>query len=941
MPYISYWLSVNPLNLSLEEKEEIKMKRYLRMLFLLSLGTIFLLSGFPSVYAQEEETEGREVFTLQEIVVTATKREESILEVPISLTAFDGAKIEALGITNSDDLEQLTPGLQFGDSNEQVGQGTVIRGIGSQAHAQTHNDLAVATYVDGVFTDSAYGASPNLFDVDRVEVARGPQGTLHGRNSIGGSISYFNKRPTAEWDADILAEFTDQYTQRYNVAFGGPILDWLRFRITGGYYEGVGAQENIGPGGDYDAPDQLTFAPQLRFKTDRFDINLRYSWTEDKGSPKTQVVLREFDRESRWLIINGKPTGWNNGAYLYPEDEIMPSVADCNWGVQGSPIPAGVDPPNQCDNLKNIVNLNVPGIHDSYREEITLNADYNITEALTLRYTLGSSDVRTHTSRDHDGMNREYGGYNGDPLLVDAGLPLFNRRWNFVSTLGQYSHELQVISDFDGPINFIAGAYYYANKSRHELALDNYATDYRFRDAQVEFGLANADVTQFFLDTGLAGVVPPATGFAACNDLALATYDVLVLFGYGDQYTPFDCTTGTDHTFMRNDITEAMAETKAAFAHLDYRINDKFLVSGGLRYTRDKKVQGDTSGFQILNANEIYKVIGPMFWGPLTANVPLIYRWHDFEARGSDTWDAYIWNISAEYTPGGNTMVYGRIASGYRAGAFNYTDPFFQPPKVEEETLINYEIGIKSLSMDQRLMFTGSAFYSTYEGFQMNASQVIPGGFGGPETIRKYTTNVDGTTLWGLELEGSYFLTEDLQMSGYYAYLDSEIGPHASVAGLDPNQQYGTWPAGCVLDVDPVCSEYSLPTDMTGNQLPMQPNHKWALTASYTMPMPNLSRSSLDLGMLQFLSTYSYTGERYPDIANVSSQKMRGYGRWDIRAHWTSASGNWSAGLFVQNILDDIGLIEYLPVNPNTNASPPLGTLTDQRRVGAFVRWKL
>ena len=903
--------------------------------------------------AEGTKVEVRQVFTLKEIIVTATKREESILEVPLSMTAFNDRKIEALGITNPNDIEQLTPGLQFGDSNEQVGQGTVIRGIGSNAHAQTHNDLAVATYVDGVYTDSAYGVSPNLYDVDRVEIARGPQGTLHGRNSIAGSISYFNKRPTAEWDADILAEFTDQFTQRYNVAFGGPILDRLAFRITGGYFEGEGAQENIGTAGDYDAPDQLSFAPQLRFKTNRFDINLRYSWTEDKGSPRTQVVLREFDRESRWLIINGKDTGWNNGALLYPEDEIVPSVIDCDWGVQGSPIPTGSLPPNRCGALKNVVNLNVPGIHDSYREEITFNADYSIGAALTLRYTLGSSNVRTHTSRDHDGMNRDYGGYNGDPLLVDEGLPLFNRRWNFVSTLGQYSHEFQVISDFDGPINFIAGAYYYANKSRHELALDNYATDYRFLNAQSQFAAANADLTAMFLNPApspvfgvnaaqMFGVVPPATGFDTCKDVGDATYAVLVAFDLGDQYTPLDCTEGSDNTFMRNDVTEAEAETKAVFAHLDYQVNDRLLVSGGLRYTKDNKVQGDTSGFQILNANEIYKVVGPWFNAPtLAAHIPMIYRWHDFEARGTDTWDAYIGNISAEYMPFGNTMVYGRIATGYRAGAFNYTDPFFQPPKVDEETLVNYEVGIKGLSMDQRLMFTGSAFYSTYDGFQINAGQVIPGGFGGPETIRKYTTNVDGTTLWGLELEGSYFPMESLQVSGYYAYLDSKAGPFASVASLDPNQQYGTWPIGCVPGVDPVCSEYSLPTEMTGNQLPMQPNHKWALTASYTMPMPNLSESKVPLGVLQFLSTYSYTGERHPEIANTPSHKMRGYGRWDIRAYWRSDSGKWSAGVFVQNILDDIGLIEYLPVNPNTNASPPLGTLTDHRRAGAYLRWGL
>lgn len=152
------------------------MKKRWQMMLVLLLGTVFLLGGFPSVYAAEEDEEQKAVFTLDTIVVTAEKREESILEVPISLTAFDDAKIEALGMTGADDLEQLTPGLQFGDFNEQVGQGTVIRGIGSRMNSKLHNDLAVATYVDGVYTHSTYGISPNFFDVGRIEIARGPRG---------------------------------------------------------------------------------------------------------------------------------------------------------------------------------------------------------------------------------------------------------------------------------------------------------------------------------------------------------------------------------------------------------------------------------------------------------------------------------------------------------------------------------------------------------------------------------------------------------------------------------------------------------------------------------------------------------------------------------------------------------------------------------------------
>ena len=137
---------------------------------------------------EEEESEG----WMEEIIVTAEKREENILKVPVTMSAFSTEMIEQLGMSVDEDLENLVPGLQFGYDSE--GNGTSMRGIGTQKPRQYNSDLAVTFYVDGIVTNDAYGLAPNLFDVDRVEVARGPQGTLNGRNSIAGSINYVHVR---------------------------------------------------------------------------------------------------------------------------------------------------------------------------------------------------------------------------------------------------------------------------------------------------------------------------------------------------------------------------------------------------------------------------------------------------------------------------------------------------------------------------------------------------------------------------------------------------------------------------------------------------------------------------------------------------------------------------------------------------------------------------
>ena len=136
----------------------------------------FVLAGLPGLAADQEPATSAGGSYIEEIIVTAEKREERLLDVPLTMSAFSEQMIEELGMTNANDIEQLVPGLQFGDNGEQVGQGTVIRGIGSRLAGETHSDLAVATYVDGVYTIGTYGVAPNLFDVERIEVARGPQG---------------------------------------------------------------------------------------------------------------------------------------------------------------------------------------------------------------------------------------------------------------------------------------------------------------------------------------------------------------------------------------------------------------------------------------------------------------------------------------------------------------------------------------------------------------------------------------------------------------------------------------------------------------------------------------------------------------------------------------------------------------------------------------------
>ena len=754
------------------------------------------LTGLPAYSADDEDDKG----FIEEVIVTAEKREENVLDVPVTMTAFSSQMIEELGMTNQDDLEQLVPGLQFQDEGQQTGQGTTIRGIGTRLAGEGHPDLAVATYVDGIYTLGTYGVAPNMFDLERVEVARGPQGTLNGRNSIAGSISYYSTKPTEEWDLLVHTEFTDQFTQRYGVAFGGPISENVLFRINGSYYEGDGAQENIGFGDDYDAPDQLFFAPQLRFKTDRMDLNFRYSKLDDDGTPRTQVLLTNFDPNNATDF-----RGQTNAFFMY--DEPVPSIdPGCPPSTPGF----------LCGDLENKVNLNRSAVGGSTAEQSSIAFSFDINDNYTLRYNFGDTDNFSAVQRDRDMTNRVASA--ADPFTAaDAPVPLIDAEINVWYDYTEQSHELQLVSNLDGDFNFIVGAFTYENSTGWFVPVLTYTNPWRF---------------------GLAEDHAVAAGFAGgCEEIRQT---ILIPFGFsttpeeaianGEPGNYWQCPAGDDHTQTLLFGTTASSETDAFFVNAEYQVNDQWLVSGGLRYTEDTKNQ-ETNGGTFIGG---FSFIG---------SVPIEIIFDDSDPN-TRSWDATIGHVSLEYTTPEDNLIYGRISTGYRAGGFNPKSDAI-PLFIKEETLVNYEAGMKGIFLDRRLQLTTGVFFNDFEDYQITGQIETTSAVGGrlgfsqfaDSPIQEFTDNIGETEIWGFEADFVYHVNENWRLSGFYAYLDSEIGAHSEVVRAHPNPETGLWEHIDFESGETVVSEYTLPSDMTGNSLPMQPRHKFALTASYVTPL--------------------------------------------------------------------------------------------------------
>jgi iron complex outermembrane recepter protein len=171
--------------------------------------------------------------TLEEIVVTAQKRQESIQDIPIAITAFSGERMEALNMSNMYGLEQMTPGLITGHSTGYAQ--TFLRGVGSTI-TFAGADSSVATYIDGYYLAYVAATMQELYDAERVEILKGPQATLYGRNASGGAINYVSKRPnTDEYEARLSVGLATESETEAKIYSSGPLTDTLAYSVSALY----------------------------------------------------------------------------------------------------------------------------------------------------------------------------------------------------------------------------------------------------------------------------------------------------------------------------------------------------------------------------------------------------------------------------------------------------------------------------------------------------------------------------------------------------------------------------------------------------------------------------------------------------------------------------------------------------------------------------------
>ncbi len=241
----------------------------------------------PALPAADDES-------VEEIVVTARLREQDLQSVPLSISAFTGAELVNRGITDLEDLARFTPGLDYANSGAPDSRRPIIRGLSQST--RVGDEVNVSTYVDGVYTPGFSGTTLLFEGLERVEVIKGPQSAIYGRNSFAGAINYVTRKPSSELDLGVRSTLGTDDRQGISGYVTGPLLgEWLSARLDAAHDESGGTNKNAVNGDTLDnvETDYARLALRMVFG-ERATVDASLTWEDNEYTPAPQTVLDDF-----------------------------------------------------------------------------------------------------------------------------------------------------------------------------------------------------------------------------------------------------------------------------------------------------------------------------------------------------------------------------------------------------------------------------------------------------------------------------------------------------------------------------------------------------------------------------------------------------------------------------------------------------------------------
>jgi iron complex outermembrane recepter protein len=599
---------------------------------------------------------------LAEITVTAQKRDQNIQDVPIDMVALSGQMLQNRSVTSVVQLANYTPSVQLSDSSQIVGSSqslsAFIRGIG-QDDFSAGFEPGVGTYVDGVYLARTIGANVNLLDVERVEILKGPQGTLFGRNTIGGAISVVTRDPAPT--AGVTAELTGGRFDRYGGRFIAdlPISDALRSSIA------VSASSISG------FEKRIPFPGALSYASDHVSAF---------------AGLGIVPGDSAHSTLGGSDDVNVRGKLLWIAAEWLRVTLIADYGhSSGSTQPYTL-----------IAVSTAPG---------TLSGLYN-TCINTPVATLAANGLGA-VCGPRLGPGTALAGVNLDGNPANNRLPYDSRyiTGNFDTTYGAGNNYSQLE-------NWGLASTIVYDLSEH-LALKS-ITAFRRQDWNVGTDPDGSPIIMFEPNV-LQDEHQISQEFQLTGDAIADRFQWL----FGAYYLSEDATEQQNPIlaagmFPIYNPTALQTESGASFTHLNFKLTDQWQITAGGRYTKEKKWVATNQ--QDLNLF-LLKLGVPASAYPNPSNLTQLLP----IAQQERSFDNFSPHLGLEYHPAEDMMLYASFSKGYKSGGWTTRASFPERivPAFNPETAGTYEFGLKSQFLDHRLQADLAAFTTQYRAIQL------------------------------------------------------------------------------------------------------------------------------------------------------------------------------------------------------------------------------
>ena len=797
-----------------------------------SIGVLSVCLFGNSAFAQS--------MLLEEVIVTAQKREQSIQDVPIAITAFSGNQLQDLGIVNTTDLARWAPGVSVSGPGGGDQQQFSIRGA-------TQNDFADQTeapnalYVDEVYQAAQQAQLFASYDMHRVEILKGPQGTLFGRNATGGLVHFITNKPTQEFDAfaDVTYGSYDQI--RTEGAVGGALSETVSARVSGVFSSHDAILDNSFTNADMPAvPGALAFYGRPAFDVDQ--SQLADPWEEETWSVRGQLLFEpneDFDFLVRTQVAKSQFAG--------PAYQHVPTVAfldDTDGdGLIDDTVNAGFQ--SDLNTLCESININTGGCVNSI-----FDADFDTVRPNTSGDFYGDFDADgpgKNVSQDHVPSKA-----NDIELWSVSGTATWDLDFAKLVSVSAYSSmkQYQSLDVGSAPVprsNFIRQ---YENEwYTQELRLEGEEDDFNWI-----FGLyyMNVDVKS------AQGLEDKIGGLNTFGGLFFGP----VLNGGLNLFTgEFGAGVGGDSFLEATTDVNLETDSYSVFGQIDYNLTDQWSVNVGLRLILEEKDYSFTNQVYV-NARD-GRTDGAAFAGaaPLamifTPTMPL-----NFLAPYADTTSDTLWSgkVQLNYAPTDDLLFYGGVNRGIKAGNFNaplLTSLTQSEYSYKEEVLLSYEIGFKSTIWGGKGRLNGAAYYYDYKDYQ--AYQFV--GTSGA------VFNADAE-YYGFELDLLANPVDNMDLWFGLSYIDAEVKNIEVADNLYRN-------------VEPT---YTPEVQFTG-------------VGRYTFQ--NVLGGSVSLQV-----DGTWVDKAWANINNFDTHRLPSNWIGNARIDWNSADGHWKIGGFVKNFSD-------------------------------------